>query len=77
MSLEPAEEFIVKLKSDPDFCKRAMDIAQAAGCSFTFKEMIVGKSECFFGQANTMHRLPSGANVSYKSISLFIETRWV
>ncbi|MFZ4800937.1 MAG: hypothetical protein ACOYLR_02940 [Chlorobium sp.] len=62
MSHEPADEFISKLKSDPDFCKRAMDIAQAAGFLLTFKEMMIRKSECFFGHEGNAHRLSSGAS---------------
>jgi len=62
MSLEPADEFISKLISDPDFCRRAMVVAQAAGFLLTFKEMMTGKSECFFGHEGNAHRLSSGAS---------------
>jgi len=61
MSLEPVDEFVSKLKSDPDFCKRAMDVAQAAGCLLIFRDMIAGRSECFFGQGNDAHHFASGA----------------
>ncbi|MEI6638528.1 MAG: hypothetical protein FDX02_03665 [Chlorobium sp.] len=65
MSLEPVDEFISKLKSDPDFCKRAMEVAQAAGFLFTFREMMAGRSQSFSGEAYDAHNFASGAFGGY------------
>jgi len=59
MSLEQAQEFIARLKSDRDFCKYVTDFIQSSGYACTLKEIRRAEWESLMGCGDSAHCVSS------------------